>query len=686
MMRKRLAYVAKDVLQLENALFAVTQWTANSASRNDVEHYLLQIGRRGDGGEDGDNGTVCPLRTLIQRVLLYQPELGNDDLMEDPSTLTDACANLITTVLLSPACNICAKEEGAAHSPALKEVIGDLLERGRALIFEMNASDADEGGTPDQIAENLANCIFELCRRASKEKRAHDRRLDARPNVNGNNAREVARRLEVEISALLASEEKDSRGEVLDLLAKRDWIKKMAEKSGMVLEISLGQSKKKRTSNGSTVVGGANGGIETEVNGGNEEEKLQEPQEVACLPRIQSPEAKQQLVQKILGPSFYGFIASSMNEVLSLEGEIVKRHEETSNKRSALSNRQETLSSKRKEVALRMDKLRKELENLEMQDKELAKDEITVASDLGQLDVILEREVKDLEEKITSKDGHVAADGAVRVTVDAMGELEGAWARSFSSSVAKAVPASVSPQSKYSIIPLAPLKLDHYLQYAASYFQTEAKSIEFLRKRVSTMEDEISKLARELEPEEPAPNDMTMLKSRIIEDNMAINALKENVKQMRLDLIRKVVAYCEDQRLVGTETLRPSHIMFLEGIIMELAGIDSNFDVDGKMGSVSSKISFAKKALSKPKPVPKPPQAIKASAVTPPPTESANVPPPTGSVNEPPPTAPLEPVIEKPHTPPAFPKFGWGNKANNMVKKETRSFLDIQKEEMAQRK
>lgn len=162
-------------------------------------------------------------------------------------------------------------------------------------------------------------------------------------------------------------------------------------------------------------------------------------------------------------------------------------------------------------------------------------------------------------------------------------------------------------------------------------------------------------------------DDLRTLKSHVNEDNLLIELLMNDVKEMQLDLIRRVEEYCwsmmkgeqgpHDITIIDTETLRLSHIMFLEGISIELTGIESNLDSGGRMGSIFSKVvNF--------RPV-KPSSSHAAVQVA----EMHTL---TRSING-----------KSLSTPLVIPQFSWANKTNNMLKKTTRSLLDIQREEMS---
>lgn len=690
--KERLVYIAQDLPQLANAIFAVTEWAANVASRNDLEQYFFETERQ-DGGV-GEK--VGPLRTIIVRVLLYQPR-HNQRL--DPSTLTVGCANLITTVLLSPACIVKSEHDHklsfAAQSSAMKKILGELLGIGRTLAFQMKTSSASSRVhcvTPKHVAKHISNCILDLLQRASKEKRTHEKRLGARRiNVDArfsaadgfsvssfssqDQAGEIVRQLEIEVNALASKhgsrycpylsnnhpQENFHGGVVLDMLVKRDRMKKMADNLGIVLEISLWQGVKRIKNNRKMGVA--------------QNARTDEEQQLLPLAHFQSAEVKHELVQKIIGTSLHSSIASSINEVLSLKNKVVNLHAETSCEQSVLSSRHRSISSKRKVIIQRMDELRQELEELEMQDQLLAQEESNVMSELGLLEIFSEREIKGFEGKINSKLRYVALDRAVQWTVEKIVEVERAWIRSFFSSDAT-FPASILPQSKISISSLVPLNLDQYLHYAHSYFQIEVQSIKSLSKRVFSMEAHIFDIECELQPcfalgmsnnVDLMSDDLRTLKSHVNEDNLLIELLMNDVKEMQLDLIRRVEEYCwsmmkgeqgpHDITIIDTETLRLSHIMFLEGISIELTGIESNLDSGGRMGSIFSKVvNF--------RPV-KPSSSHAAVQVA----EMHTL---TRSING-----------KSLSTPLVIPQFSWANKTNNMLKKTTRSLLDIQREEMS---
>eukprot|EP01082_Thalassiosira_pseudonana_P016134 g13879.t1 g13879 contig9:656606-657532(-) len=109
---QKLQYVARDVPQLVDAIFALNAWTTKAASRGDLERYFLDI----------------------------DAQKSQNKQQADPSTLIAGCANLITSVLLSSACNVNVASSnssnvsnGVAHSSSMKKALGELLRRGRGV-------------------------------------------------------------------------------------------------------------------------------------------------------------------------------------------------------------------------------------------------------------------------------------------------------------------------------------------------------------------------------------------------------------------------------------------------------------------------------------------------------------------------------------------------------------------------
>jgi len=565
--------------------------------------------------------------------------------------------------------------------------------RGRTLAFQMKAGPVNERfPSPEQVGNNISSCILEVLQRASKEKHAHEMRLGAR-QMNGlasgsasrefsiplvssqDHAEEIVQRLEVEINALESKlfqlsyifsqklEEPNSvdnapSGVLFDLLSKRDRVKTLAVKSGLVLQISLGcknevDNKPQRE---------AADVSEMQTNEGKGEEKTKQ-QLLLSLAHFQSLEAKHKLIPKIIGSPLLNAIASSISEVQSLQKKIRELHSETSCEQSILSSRQKSISSKRKEIVQRVDHLQQELKELEMQDQRLAKEEIDILSELRRLEILSEREIMVLNHKMSSNAGYLEVDREVKWTVERIGELEWAWICFFSSPHATL--------SKMSLTSLLPSKLDQYLHHAHSYFQTEVQSIEILRDRVFSMEADVLELESELQPclalgmstnVELITHDLMMLKSRVNEDNIVIDALKKDMSEMRLDLIRRVEDFCwsmmrgeqglDTTMRIDIETLRPSHMTVLEEISLELTGVETNLDLDDEMGFIFSRKRMIRPTHSRPNSSATGTKALSA---------------------------------ELPSTPLVMPKFSWANQTNNTLKKETRSFLDIQREEISLR-
>jgi hypothetical protein len=132
----KLSYVACEVSNLPDAIFALNEWTTKSASRGKVEKYLLEMTTESDAyGEETEGNKQGPLRAIIQRVLLHSNNPKQDQ------TIVVGCANWIISILLGPACNLHAANKinnsKMAHSTTMKKAVGELLRRGRACAAQL---------------------------------------------------------------------------------------------------------------------------------------------------------------------------------------------------------------------------------------------------------------------------------------------------------------------------------------------------------------------------------------------------------------------------------------------------------------------------------------------------------------------------------------------------------------------
>jgi len=739
---EKLQYVAQSVPQLADALFALTEWTTKSASRTDLESYFLELNNAYAKEEDSSEMPEGPLRTIIQKVLLFQPQQQQH---MDPSTLVTACANLLTCVLLSPACNVNVTEanintNGAAHSTTMRKALGELLRRGRVLAaqFGNNANkneQMNDGPTPEEVASSISNTILDLLKRAALEKARHERSIATAGNLLGSNtvdpskstrsqtihftsqaqAQKIVRQMEGEIASLMVKivnkqrmPQHISNGKkalspaslaVVDLISNRDRTKQIAEKSGVVLEVSAGCKK--------CFENGNDDRSEEAVDEGSKKESRHDQKTQQSQPppgKYQSEESKEAFAQKIVGAPFFSVLAASVEEVKSYEVKVDRILSDVATEQINLSTRQTNVSFKRAEISKRMEQLRRELEELERQDELLVKEEKEVSSELERLERESDEEIDTLKAKIAAKSTHVAVDREVKRTVEKLGELESAWIRSSCATAEPETAAVPAPEparpSGPPITELLPIKLDQYLNRARSYFQSESQCVEFLRNRVSSTEAEVLDLERELQEctmlgmtnnVETMTLNLRDLKAHVDEDNVVIDALRGDAKAMRTDLIRRVEEYMELMQSGenATEVLTPSHVATLEGISIELTGIGFYDDQDGGLANIFSKIPKRGCAAQST-------QANDERTPGPDNDNSSYIGTVDGSIPSPL-TTPLEKAPTNGHSLPShvhassisvvmkppMPKFNWASKANDMPKHEKKSLLDIQREEMS---
>jgi hypothetical protein len=500
---------------------------------------------------------------------------------------------------------------------------------------------------------------------------------------------------------------------IVDLMSRRDRSKQIADKSGNIVEISVDCKKRFAEEEADSKVNGeALAGEEAKSNEGDK------AQQCTTIGQYQSAEDKNALMIKCIGSTLQLSVKTTVAEVTSLEQKMEEIVNQTSSEKEELTSRQSTIVTKRREISSRMEQIRRELEELARQDDQLATEEKEVDVELERLTRKSDKDIGGLKSKIEGKANHVVLDKELRRAVDKLGELEMAWIRS-RSNVASLSPEESAPlppanenntssdlnnkkEDEAHLLNVLPTKLTSYLQRARSYFQSEAACVEFLRNRVSTAEAEILDLEREIEAfsnlgmknnVESMKNRLMLLKSHVDEDNIVIDSLRRDAKEMREDLIRRVEEYFavmksadeknegvkEDANTAQTDILSATQIAALEGISIDLTGIGFYDDSDGGLGAIFSKIP---KQVSR---VASPTNTSAGSEVDCDGSTSY-----IGDID-------TIPVVNtngavtanyKPNVPVVapvknMPKFSWANKGTVQPKKETKSLLEIQQEEMA---
>lgn len=753
----KLSYVARDVPNLPDAIFALSEWTIKAASRGEVVRYLLEMAPGGavvSALSDTTVNEIGPLRTIIQRVLLHSNNPKQDQ------TIISGCANWITSILLGPACHLQPTVHNhnnkVAHSTTMKKAVAELLRRGRACLSQLISITTSECPTAEEFSRFVSTSILELLQRAATQKHLYEKRPLSHSD-SGNDSRKqcsiafsshsqaqlLVKEAESDIAALAAklasnkmqlnimpssqpSSRRTSKNKVsaaassvlVDLMNRRDRSKQIADKSGMVVEISV--DCKKKFGNNENEEEGKDGETRTQDRGKTNGQVERNAQLKTIAGQYQTTDDKNTLVLKCLGSTLHSTVATSVSEATALETEIEGLINQSSSVKDDLTTRQATIITKRKEIASRMEQLRRELDELSRQDEQLATEEEGVFVELDKLARRTDRDISGLKSEIEGRAIYVTLDKELRRAMDKLGELEMAWIRSTSNSGTSATSPTGGESTLFTITgkfapsshsveqqPEPPLptllrsKLTSYLNRARSYFQSEAACVEFLRNRVSSAEAEVLDLEREIQVfsnlgmknnVEKMTNRLMTLKNHVEEDTVVINALRKDAKEMRGDLIRRVDEYYVvmekrdgDEKDAGgnennNEILNPEHVAALEGISIDLTGIGFYDDEDGGLGGIFSRI-------------PK-----RVSRVVSPVVSSENdcdrstsfigdidMLPEMINDTEPVSTKALAVVathVEKV----AMPKFSWANNSNGLPRTEAKSLLEIQMEEMSAKK
>lgn len=721
----KLSYVASDVSNLPDAIFALNEWTVKSASRGKIEKYLLEM-----SAEEGAAKTDGPLRTVIQRVLLNSNNSKQDEI------ICVGCANWITSILLGPACNLQATKGSnnkVAHSTTMKKAVGELLRRGRACVAQLTSLDDSEGQpTPEEFANVVSGSVLELLQRAAKEKQRREKPSGITGNSSSGDsissqtqAQLLVRQAESEIAALtskIANRKKQVNGsrptnlsrrkknnataaassKIVDLMSFRDRSKQIADKSGSIVEISV--DCKKRFADDA-----AESNEEEPASNADDVKSDNEGNPQQTTGQYQSDADKNALMIQCLGSTLQLRVKTSVAEATSLESKIGELMKHTSSEKDALTSRQATVVTKRQEIASRMEQIRRELEELARQDGQLATEEKELSVELDCLVRKSDKEIGGLQSKIEEKTSHVSLDKELRRAVDKLGELEMAWIRN-STNFASPSPAedadiplateidAPAKQSEQPLPALLPIKLTNYLHRARSYFQSESACVELLRNRVSSAEAEVLDLEREIEAFSNLgmknnvmnmKSRLVMLKSHVDEDNIVIDSLRRDAKEMREDLIRRVEEYYAvmgkkveetqaEDGAVQADILDTTQVAALEGISIDLTGIGFYDDSDGGLGAIFSKIPKQASRVASPATV-STGSEIDCDGSTSYIGDIDTLPAAklNGATVVPKSLAPVAAPVDR------MPKFSWASKANVAPKKEAKSLLEIQQEEMA---
>lgn len=781
----KLRYVALDVPNLGDALFALTEWTTKAATRTEVEVHLLEMANNGNSsgvvsepktlkeGIDGSSAQEGVLRTILGRVLL-----PSDDTISagQANALVPAAAALVTAVLLGPACNArIPASNGAngsssgvvgpvAHSAAMKKAMGEALRRGRALVLHAASSVAvvanDNGehlegeAAQKEIARALSKAVLDMLRRAADEKATKEetdrRRRETGSSDNGVasssvaveeefenaiRAEEAVRRMEKEMDAVATgSQSKGGRprqqtrrggrsgssskagagAEVADLMAKRDGAKVVAEKGGAVLGIAAGCKRRLNeaphsssapsdgdddgdTEDAAEKIDNVDEGQVGAEGDGAEDEEHRDDERRGLL---QTNEGKETFIENLLGNGLQSAVSASIQKVQTMESEMEQTLAEASLRKEELTTRRDEVVAERQQITSQMDALRKELEELEAQEEQLSAEEEKASKELVRTENKSESRAAELRSQIEARASDVAVDREVRRAVDKLGEFELAWILSSTApttspaaAAASPPPQEVSPEealaAERALANRVPGELGRYLTRARAYFRVEADCIEFLRGRVVRVEAEVVDLEHEVREcaalgmatnVENMNQNLRTLKTHVDEDNVVVEALMCDAKAMRSDLIRRMDSYgtFEDTEVTSL------HVSILEGISIALKNLGFDDDDDGGLGDIFATIPERNKIAvkdvvngdqdSNTLPV----TALDSHSYGDNAVEIDASPITNGHA----PAVPIPAPLVKPVIKFSWASGGWGSKAV-AVKTDTKSLLDIQKEEMS---
>ena len=601
----------------------------------------------------------------------------------------------------------------------------------------------DLAQTPQKVATSVSICVLELLQRVAKEKHARESGEEER-------GREVLQRLEAELSVLdRASPQRNGVKEknAFCLLARRDATKRLADASGRALDTSLVHTLGKRDggvqNNGDSIEDGtqncgaekgtclklgrkektriytehtpdgeehaqSNQHIKEEVikNGNGEKAKRAEIDEgtennngqvvwgdtqngVAkkepCLevgeeiykqsrqlplPKFESSKARQELASQIIGRSPFKCLADSKEQIQSLQTKMQESNAEISHKRNVLSCRQSVITLKRTEIKTRMAELQKELCELEVRNQQLAEEEDQVKAETEILEVSLDSSLVGLNGKLKVLENGAHAwygevCGEAHFIAEKMAELEKVWLRSFTLSVAATLPPPPPPEKAAALAP-PQNTLDCYLRHVRSYVRNERQLLRLLRRRAAAASSRVTELEHELSYSralgmgrsvELMSNDLRILQTHVSEDMTAIAASTKAIEDVQLALIERV----EGCRKKGQIEKCQSEIF--DKIAQDLKNIETSTVLaqDAEEINVGSHGEMEPPSLSSGK-----------AAFTMLPDN---------------PTQADRPALLPALAIPKMPKLSWASEAKGTIpKKKITSLLDIQREEMLEKK
>jgi hypothetical protein len=309
------------------------------------------------------------------------------------------------------------------------------------------------------LAENISNHVVS---------RVHNAIQKFKAKTEGNDE-QMIHRLENEIETVVSSLSTTGETGIVELMIRRDMQKEVAEKSSVVVGVSITSAVHKQDKE------------ETKHSGEKSSEKQQEMEDVTL--------SKEDLIRILVGDDDLGKLEATKIEHETLQAEASKAKLKLDSLSKDFESKLEGYRAERGAIGDKLAELRRQILLLEEQDAGLCEKIATTEQEAEEAKTLLVKEIGELNGRISKSSGPYEFATSVHKLATGL--------KVYDESLKKAVADPAMPSSDDEPANTAdeiPRKMGVYLVHAKEYFRSEAKCIKFLRARLESFDKEARSL------------------------------------------------------------------------------------------------------------------------------------------------------------------------------------------------
>jgi len=369
-----------------------------------------------------------------------------------------------------------------------------------------------------------------------------------------------------------------TKPQVVELMTKRDTYKTAAEKYSTVMDITIVSS----------LMGSDQ--MQPETNNG---------------PSLDDEKLRHSLIASLMGDEFET-VNSNRIKFESLKKQLAKANSSTFVQRDILTTERDACKEKRRCVSDRVQELKLEIQKLDQEDEMIKNRIAKIDGHIASLVRSQSSEICELENELRESSKVIKLEDTAKSLVARLHVFESSIVRAASSTYSKENSSTVffSPDQ-------VARKMGIFVVRMMNYFNSEAEMVNFLRDRVGILDAKISSLQFEIEEfaslemiTNVAQMSKTLNETRqnIIDDNALIFALQGEARKMRDDLMKLLNNFkngcCNSGDSAAILSLHASVLNGIKDALFKI-GLDNNGGLTEYFDAISSNSSHNNGTVSK---------------------------------------------------------------------------------------